>query len=157
MTANVLSVLALIVAVLALWQAHLANKTQQSSSTWLAHLSEIVEVEARLGDLPEALRFHGISKEELDHVGLAPQEFAYLLNSFTLGSAWDRILHPNLRTPFGVDSYRYRMCKSRDFRKAWPLVKRLMNPSDFVARVDLTIMQLEGDESFHATAVRSEK
>jgi hypothetical protein len=148
MISDVISGLALIAALLALWQASLANKAQQASSTWLSHLSEIVEVEARLGEFPEALRFHGMSKEELDQAGLTPQEFAYLLNSFTLGGTWDRILHPSLRTPFGVDTYRYRMCKSKETRKAWPLVKKLMNPSDFVDRVDLTIRrQIEEEES----------
>lgn len=147
MISDMISGLALIVALLALWQASLANRAQQASSAWLTHLSEIVEVEARLGELPEALRFHGMSKEELDRAGLTPQEFAYLLNSFTLGATWDRILHPNLRTPFGVDSYRYRMCKSKETRKAWPLVKKLMNPSVFVDRIDLTIrMQMEEEE-----------
>jgi hypothetical protein len=138
--------LALMMALLALWQSSRANRAQQASSAWLTHLAEIVEVESRLGSLPEALRFHGLAKEDLDQAGLTPQEFAYLLNSFTLGGTWDRILHPNLRTPFGVDSYRYRMCKSKQTRRAWPLVKKLLNPSDFVARVELTIKQIEEEE-----------
>ena len=152
MVSDVISGSALIVALLALWQASLANKAQQASSAWLTQLSEIVEVEARLGELPEALRFHGMSKEELDQAGLTPQEFAYLLNSFTLGGIRDRQLYPILRAPFGVDSYRYRMCKSKETRKAWPLVRKLMNPSDFVERVDLTIRkQIEEEEGGGAT------
>lgn len=148
MLSDVFSGLALIVALLALWQASLANKAQQASSAWLTQLSEIVEVEARLGELPEALRFHGMSKEELDQAGLTPKEFAYLLNNLTLGGIRDRIHHPNLRTPFGAGSYRYRMCKSKETRKAWPLVRRLMNPSAFVDRVDLTIRkQIEEEEA----------
>lgn len=98
---------ALVVALLALWQSSRANKAQQTASAWLAHLSEIVEVESRLGDLPEALRFHGLAVEDLAAVGLTPQEFAYLLNSFTLGATWDQLLNPNLRTPFAVGNYRH--------------------------------------------------
>lgn len=150
MNSDIVSALALVASLLALWQAILANKGQQASSTWLTHLSEIVEVEGRLGELPEALRFHGMSKEDLEQAGLTPQEFAYLLNSFTLGATWDRILHPNVRTPFGVDNYRYRMCESKETRKAWPLVKKLMNPSDFVDRVDLTIKRIEVKEARNA-------
>lgn len=143
-----LDLIALIVALVALWQAYRANKAQQDSSARLTQLSAIVEVEARLGDLPEALRFHGMSKEELDQAGITPHELAYLLNNFTLGGTSDRILGRNLRIPFGVDSYRYRMCKSKETRKAWPLVKKLMNPSDFVDRIDLTIReQIEQEES----------
>jgi hypothetical protein len=88
-----------------------------------------------------------LSKEDLDKAGITPQEFAYLLNSFTLGGTWHRILHPDLKTPFGVDHYRYRMCKSGATRKAWPLVKMLMNRSPFVEQVDLTIKQIEDKEA----------
>jgi hypothetical protein len=38
------------------------------------------------------------------------------------------------------------MCKSKQTRRAWPLVKKLLNPSDFVARVELTIKQIEEEE-----------
>ena len=149
MFSDVISGLALIVALLAFWQASLVNRTQQASSAWLAQLSAIIEVEGRLGDLPEALRFHGIGRDELDQAGLTPQEFAYLLNSFTLGDIQDRVLHPNLRIPFGVktETYRYRMCKSKETRKAWPMIKKLMNPSAFVDRIDLTIRSQEEEEA----------
>ena len=124
-----------------------AQKRQETSETWLSHLSEIVVVEARLGELPEALRFHGLGKEDLDAAGITSHEFAYLLNSFTLGGTWHRILHPKLKTPFGVDHYRYRMCKSEATRRAWPLVRMLMYRSPFVEQVDLTIKQIEAEEA----------
>lgn len=132
-----------------------AQKRQEVSETRLSHLAEIVAVEAQLGQLPEALRFHGLSKEDLDEVGVTPQEFAYLLNSFTLGGTWHRILHPNRRTPFGVDHYRSRMCESSATRKAWPLVKKMMNPSEFVESIDSTIRKIEGKEGPNDAAARN--
>lgn len=128
------------------------QKRQEVSETSLSHLAEIVAVEAQLGQLPEALRFHGLSKEDLGEAGVTAQEFAYLLNSFTLGSTWHRILHPNRRTPFGIDHYRSRMCESEATRKAWPLVKKMMNPSDFVESIDSTIRRIEGKEVPHGEA-----
>ena len=143
---DMFSGLAFLVALLALWQSSRTNKAQQATSAWLTQLSAIVEVESRLGELPEALRFHGIKKEELDQAGLTAEELSYLLNSFTLGGIRDKVLYPKLRTAFEIDSYRYRMCTSKETRRAWPLVKKLMNPSNFVARVDLTIERIEDTE-----------
>jgi hypothetical protein len=85
-----------------------------------------------------------VKVEELQEVDLTPKEFAYLLNSFTLGSVRQAILYPDDRAPFPVDNYRYRMCQSEATRKAWPLVKKLMSPSSFVERVDRTIREIEG-------------
>ncbi len=119
----------------------------------LAHLPPIVELEARLGDLPSALRFHGVSPSDLEEAGITPQEFAYLVNSFTLGSVWHRIIAPGIKTTYGIDHYRYRMCQAESVRKAWPLVKKLMNPSDFVERIDKTIADIERKEVGRVDAV----
>lgn len=132
------------VAALFSWiQYRKARRQQEVSETWLSHLAEIVAVEGQLGQLPEALRFHGLNKEDLDQAGVTPHEFAYLLNSFTLGGTWHRILHPNCRTPFGVDHYRYRMCESEATRRAWPLIRKMMNPNEFVESIDATIKAIE--------------
>ena len=110
MISDAISGLALLVAMFALWHSIRAGRKQAGFATYLAHLAEIVQVEARLGQLPEALRFHGIRKEDLESVGVTPQELAYLVNSFTLGSAWHKILTPSIITPYGVGSYRFLRC-----------------------------------------------
>jgi hypothetical protein len=143
---DLVSGLALFVAIFALWHSVRASRRQESSSTYLAHLAEIVQVESRLGELPDALRFHGLRKEELERVGVTPQEFAYLVNSFTLGKAWHKVLTPEATTPYGVDSYRFHMCESKEMRQVWPLVKRLLNPGPYVDRIDATIAQIEEKE-----------
>lgn len=148
-----LSVLSLVISLVALWQASRAFRAQQVASTLLTHLSAIVQVESRLGELPEALRFHCVAKEELDEAGVTPPELAYLLNSFTLGSVRQDILAPTVRDAFSAGNYRYCMCQSKATRNAWPLVKRLMNPSPFIERIDRTIENIERDGANTASCI----
>lgn len=120
---NILSWVALIASLWALREAQRSQKRSEDVGALLAHQSDIVETEARLGSLPKALRFHGLSLTDLQEVGLEPEEFAYLLNSFTLGGVWQRVIGKGNTGPYQGGSYRYVMCKSRDTRKAWPLVR----------------------------------
>jgi hypothetical protein len=141
-TVEVISFLSLVFSAVALWQ----TRRSVRASTLIGHLSEIVQVESRLGELPSALRFHGLTKENLNKAGIDGPEFAYLLNSFTLASVRQDILRPKIRSVFPRESYRYQMCLSKDTRKAWPLIKKLMNPSPFVDRIDRTIKSIEKEE-----------
>jgi hypothetical protein len=110
-------------------------------------MSAIVQVESRLADFPPALRFHGLSEEDLERVEIEPRDFAYLLNSFTLGSIRQSILSRWKQSAFPPGDYRYQMCLAKETRRAWPLVKKLMNPSAFVARIDRTIEEIERREA----------
>jgi hypothetical protein len=135
--------ISLIVSLLALWQAVRIYKRQETASTRLAHLPSILAVEGSLANLPEALRFHGIDPKDLEEAGITPQEFAYLLTSFTCGGVWHQIAPPSVKTDYEIDEYRSRMCESEPTRKAWPLVRRLMNTSTFVTLVDSAIRRIE--------------
>ena len=137
MFSDIVSVLALIVSAVAFWQTMRLNR--------VAYYTEMAQVEARLSDLPGALRFHGLAKEDLLAVGLALDEFAYLLNSFTLGSTRHQVLSRSTK-PFRPGTYRYNMCKSEATRRAWPLIKMMMNTTDFVKAIDRTIERIEAEE-----------
>lgn len=141
-----ISVISLILSLVAVVLSLRANRRQEVAATMLGHLSPIVELESRLGVLPNALRFHGVGEEEIREAGLEPQEFAYLVNSFTLGSVWHQIITPKIKTEYGIDEYRTRMCRSKEFRRAWPVVKKLLNPTDFVDLIDATVKTFERKE-----------
>ena len=143
MNTDVVSLLALITSIVALLWTAIMNRRQNEYSTLLAHLSDINAVEARLGQLPSALRFHGLSESDLADGGMTPEEYAYLLNNFTAGATWHMILTSRDRSPFRPGSYRYVMCQSVETQKAWPVVKRMMSPSGFVERIDATIALIQ--------------
>ena len=144
---DLISAISLVLSLVAVLLSLRANRRQEVAATMLGHLCPIVELEARLGELPQALRFHDVSVEEIREAGLEPQEFAYLVNSFTLGSVWHQIITPKIKTAYGIDEYRTRMCRSKEFRRAWPVVKKLLNPTEFVDRIDATVETFERMET----------
>jgi hypothetical protein len=138
----VIALLALFVsAVTGVWTLRL-NRDQLQSAR-LANITNIVNIERSLSDVPSALRFHGISQQCLDDAGVTADEFAYLLASCSATSLYHNFSRENPDQPFAADSYRHAMCASADFRKVWPLLKRMMNPGTFVARMDRTIALIE--------------
>lgn len=143
MISEITAVSALIVSLIALWHANRIHRRSESSDTLLAHLSDIVQVESRLSNIPSALRFHGLSTKDLKEVDVTAEEFGYLLNSFTIGGVWHRILDKGVASPFTPGSYRHTMCLSPDTRKAWPVIKRMLNPGEYIDRVDRTISLIE--------------
>jgi hypothetical protein len=151
--AEVLSSLSLFVSIIAAVYA----RSSIRASTLAAHMSAIVQVESRLAELPDALRFHGLSVEDLKAAGIEPCEFAYLLNSFTLGSIRQRILSRWDRRAFPSGDYRYQMCLAKETRRAWPLVKKLMNPGAFVDRIDRTIEKIEKQEALSLLRPQGER
>jgi hypothetical protein len=128
-------------AVTGIWTLRL-NRDQLQSAR-LANVTNIVNIERSLSDVPSALRFHGISQQSLDEAGITANEFAYLLASCSATSLYHNFSREDPNQPFAVDSYRYRMCATADFRKAWPLLKRMMNTGTFVSRMDRTIALIQ--------------
>lgn len=141
----------LIIALLALFVSTITGvwtlrlNRDQLQSARLANVTNIVNIERSLSEVPSALRFHGISQQALDDAGITAQEFAYLLASCSATSVYHNFSGENPDQPFAPGSYRHAMCASPDFRKAWPLLKRMMNPGTFVARMDRTIAALAAE------------
>ncbi len=106
-----------------------------------AQLPPVAEVEKMLGDVPSALAFHGISADDLKNCDLSAKDFAYLVASFTVGGAYHRIKDPNSKEAFDPtrDTYRYNMCRAPATQRAWPLLKRMMNKTNYQERIERTI------------------
>jgi hypothetical protein len=134
------------------WQA--AKQAQVQQEQLALNLSPIVTVELKLAELPSAIRFHGITEQELAAHDIAANELAYVVASFTAGRIYHEARKRHITAPFDQHSerYRYQMCISAKTRKAWPLVKRMMNQSSFVERIEATIRQAEEAERAAAKA-----
>lgn len=99
---------------------------QVRNTSILASNAALIQVEKFLGDVPSALRFHGIEVEDLQNAGITAQEFVYLLTSCTGGAVYYRTsFYRTNDGPFEKGSYRYIMCLQPSTRKAWPLIRKL--------------------------------
>jgi hypothetical protein len=108
----------------------------------MSHLAHLIQLERSVADIPSVFRFHAISEEQIAEAGITPQELAYLVASTTAGGVYHRTHSPGVETPFNEGSYRHTMCATIEFQKAWPLVKLMMNESEFTKRLDLTIEKI---------------
>ena len=111
--------------------------------TKTANYTTMIDIEGRLKDMPGALRFHGISPSELTNAGIDMNEFIYLLNSFTSGSMFYQEGPQANEEPFGEDNYRFIMLSHPDVRKAWPYLRRMIEPSVYRRKIENTITAIE--------------
>ena len=114
----------------------------------MASNAAMINVEKFLADVPFALKFHGISDDELRDADITPEEFVYLLTISTAGAIYYRTLRKADVTddPFEVDSYRYIMCSQPVTRRAWPIIKKLTGDHVFRVKMDKTIALIEETE-----------
>jgi hypothetical protein len=105
--------------------------------------STFINVEQMLASVPSALKFHGITIEELKQVGVTPEEFAYILSNFTAGGILHRTENSRNFEPFDLNSYRGTMIQSDDTRKVWPILRKCIAPSPYRDRIEATIRKVE--------------
>jgi len=113
--------------------------TRQLRTQGWSNLHSIVEVERSLAEVPSALRFHGITEQDLQDHGVTAAELAYLVASFTAGHIYHMTHNPDASGPFPEGGYRYQMCSSEHTRRVWPLLRRFYNFSPYVQRIEDTI------------------
>ena len=138
----VVSCIALITSVISLWVSLFFRRKALDASR-IASLSHMVGVELSLKEIQTAIKFHGISKGDLQTAGITEEELSYLVASFTAGGIYHRFKTFKKNTPFEPDSYRYKMCINKQLRVAWPLVMKMMNKSPFTEKVERTIRTIE--------------
>lgn len=119
------------------------NLRQQQSTALVQSLTAFIEVEQRLGDIPTALQFHGIDPEELTKAGITPEEFSYLLTSFTAGGIFYRIKPKVANEPYAEGTYRYAMLKAEKTQKAWPILRKFLEPSHFRDKIEMTLETIQ--------------
>ena len=142
MVSLVIAIVSLVVATVTFFLNFNKFKKELYSQALLSNENHIMEIESRIGNCAQLLRFHGIEDPDsfLDDLGIDSYEFAYLLNSFTAGSLFyntagsakkDRILVPG--------SYRWVMCKSPAVKKAWPGIKLQLAHGEYRDRLEAII------------------
>jgi hypothetical protein len=112
----IVSLLAALISVISLVWSIRTSLNQREGAAIIANLTNIAEIEATLGQVPTALRFHGIDPDELESHGVTPQEFAYVVSNFAIGGVYYRS-SPQPENLLKSGSYRYEMCKAEATRK----------------------------------------
>ncbi len=141
----IFSAFALFLSVTALVWTIISNLEKNKNFAIASCFSLMAQAESMLKDVPSALKFHTISTEDLESIGLSPQEFTYLLVNFTSAGVFYRINHPNDISPFPKGSYRHTMLEAPETRKAWPLLKKVINPEigTYGKKIEATIKKIE--------------
>jgi len=152
---DTVALFALLVSIFAIAYTVYSNKRALKNTAFLNNLITIVNVEAQLGDVPSALKFHGVDPKELENIGVSSKEFAYLLTSFTVGGIYYKAYFPNDNEPFSSGSYRYEMCKSIHTRQTWPILKNFIDGKCYRAKIEKTINLINEAETDNAVKPNS--
>ena len=138
--AEVLSLIAILVSFCGLFWTIFYNRKQLRLNLFGSAHASFISVEQQLSNCGSALRFHGISLEQLEEHGLTSQEFAYLLTNFTAGGIYYKSIDDKSPvTPFPKDEYYYSMLLSPYTQKAWPLLRNCIGPSLFRDKIEATL------------------
>ena len=152
----IISFAALLLSVFTLLRTSIHERELRIDTARSANLAAILQVEQQIAQNPGLLQLHGIDPAELEEAGVTPEEFAYLLASFTAGGIYHKLNKEQEHVPFDEHSngaYRFHMCKSEKTRKAWRILKRIMSNSSYTSRIDATIRFIENGADEHSDTV----
>lgn len=138
----ILPVLAIVISVVSLSWSVRTSLRQREVSAIIANGTSLSQVESTLGNIPGALRFHGIDPHDLEDIGISPKEFAYLVSNFTLGGVYYRSTSKT-RYRIAPGTYRYQMCQSDMTRRAWPTLRRMLSPGSYRDALDQAFALLD--------------
>ena len=139
----IISIVALVVSFSTLgWQA-LSWKKQHEQERLNQNIALLAEIKMKLADMPEAFRFHGISEKDMEEHDVTEKELAYLIANFMAGQVYYETINNNPEEPFGENEYRTQICKTIAFRKAWPLVKKIIDDTSYRDKVERTDIHYE--------------
>ena len=122
-------------------------RTQKNVNVTATTLQAFAELERSIANVPSALRFHGITPEKLKEIDITPEEFAYLVSSFSTGYIYYSGVTPKDVKPSDKRGYRYNLLKSESTRKAWPLIKLMIGSGTYIEKMEATIRLIEEEEN----------
>ena len=144
MTIELSGMLAFGISIIALLYTCWHNDRLRRDTLRATNLSAMLDIENRILQNPELLKFHGIEIDDLRKAGITLEEFTYLLASFTAGGIYHKGMSRGSDKPFDPvksGAYRYWMCHSEKTRKAWPFLEKMMSESAYKSRIKATIEQ----------------
>tara|TARA_R110000868_G_scaffold306734_1_gene567968 strand:+ start:1732 stop:2172 length:441 start_codon:yes stop_codon:yes gene_type:complete len=115
------------------------NRKSDQKTSLSQNINAVANIELQAISNPEIFQVHGISKEEIEETGYSEIQFAYLVNSFTAASLYYRRNSSGGLKSFNKGGYRYNIVSQPNFKKAWPVLKRMMENSEFRTKLDLLL------------------
>jgi len=114
--------------------ARVKTRTQEGAAQ---SLSGFANLEQMIKDVPGALRFHGITENELKIAGLTSGEMAYFLSNMTTGGIYYRTTEETgLIQFFEQSGYYGEMFKHEPTRNAWAICRCCLAPSPYREKLD---------------------
>ena len=144
MEQTTISIIAIVLSLISLgWQLFSWNK-QHEQTRLKDNLSLLIGLNMYLAEMPELYRFHGITRGMLKEHEVTEKELAYLVSNFISGQIYYETTENDPTQPFPEDDYRSQMCQTKAVRKAWPLVKLMLDNTAYRQKLDLTIAKYGG-------------
>lgn len=130
LSAVMISLLALLLTT----NARVKTRTLESAAQ---SLSGFANLEQMIKDVPGALRFHGITENDLAIAGITPGEMAYFLSNMTTGGIYYRTTEKiGLIQFFEKSGYYGEMFKNEATRNAWAICRCCLAPSPYRNKLD---------------------
>ena len=135
--ADMLAIFALCVSMFALWHSNRMQRHSRTQESAATSLSGFASLEQMIKDYPGALRFHGITDEELAVAGITAAEMGYFLSNITTGGIYYRTTDvKGLIQFFNDNGYYGEMFKQEDSRNAWAICRCCLAPSEYRNKLD---------------------
>lgn len=140
-----LSIAAIFISLGAIYLQFFIHRREHGLSALSTNLASLADIDLMLASDSSLLRFHSVSADELTAHGVTEKDLAYLIATFHAGSIYYSTvdLRPTEEPFTESDPYRFHMMRSSATRRAWPLVERFLNDSNYKTRLRLTKLQFD--------------
>jgi hypothetical protein len=140
------AVASLIVTVILYYRSLREHRTLEATRVNLESLSVARQM---LLHVPEALRFEGISEQDLTvlkEAGITSEEAVYLLIHFKAGAQFFQVAKTKKITPYRPGDYRYTTLSVPETRIGWNILRKALSNSQFKQRMDATVACIEQEQ-----------
>jgi hypothetical protein len=143
LVSTAVAVTALTISVILFYKSQREERTIQGK---IANIESLATAESMLLSIPNALRFEGITEDDLDtlkQAGITLEEAAYLLIKFKAGARQFIISRRRDPSPYSPGDYRYITLTNPQTRVAWKVLRKALSDSVFKEKMDATVDLIE--------------
>lgn len=143
MISIIISIISAVIAVISFLFSFIKFRRDLKNQTLTSNEQLIMSIENRIAEHPDFLKFHGFSNPQatLEDIGLTSEELAYLINSFTACALYyNTATTQDKKHILRQGSYRWKMCKTPEVKKAWPVLKQFIAAGEFRDKIEKIIL-----------------
>jgi len=123
------------------------RKLEGKLASYSAHLSAF----ELLSNIPKAIRFLGVSNEDLNALkkeGIKPEEAVFLFIHFRAFLYFEKIIKTDDKSAYGPGTANYITLSVPETRAAWKILRKSMPSSIFMEKLDSTVQLIESEKLY---------